>query len=89
MCTCVLNSYLLGWTNRICKCLSLPHLTKKRKRQASVGKVTIAPKANWMDKECGFLHNEELVAGVGAGGPAEGLCRDRHRRQKDMSKVGK
>lgn len=59
---------------------------KKRKRPASVGKVTVAPKANWMDKECGFLHNKELVARAGAEELSE---TDTGERRKDMSKAGK
>jgi hypothetical protein len=54
-----------------------------------MGKVTVAPKANWMNKEGGFLYSKELVLGAGAGEPAEGLGRDRHRRQKEECEQGR
>lgn len=46
--------------------MSLPYLPLKEK-QAALGMV--APKANWLGKDCGLLHNKELVQEV----PAE-LC---------------
>jgi hypothetical protein len=37
----------------------------------------LAPNANWLSKECGFLHNKDLVTVAGAGEPAEQPGRNR------------
>ena len=42
----------------------------------------ITPKANWMNKECGFLHNKDLAAGAEAEGLAERQTHKIHQRQE-------
>lgn len=39
-----------------------------KERQAALGEGDFpkVPKANWLSKECGFLHNKELTVGAGA-----------------------
>lgn len=58
---------------------SLPTFPKKA---SCPGEGHIALNANWMNKDCGFLHNKELVARAMAEGLREGQRQKTERRLK-------
>lgn len=70
------STRLVGYVN-----ITSTAALKRKARCPGEGNFLKAPKANWLSKECGSLHNEELVLVAGArsrGSGAECLGRLGH-----------